>query len=87
VFHGPKRISVTGLMQSVFEELALLEASIAFVGFFMTLRHFRGALRYLSLALLSDALSNVAYLLFTHETIFMMNSLIVCAMIVCFSDT
>lgn len=40
VFHGPKKISVTGLMWFVFEELALLEASIAFVGFFMTLSHF-----------------------------------------------
>jgi hypothetical protein len=73
-----------GWMQSVFEELAVLEASIAFVGFFITLSHFRGAVRYLSIALISDALSNVAYLLFPHEAIFMMNSFVVCAMIACF---
>jgi hypothetical protein len=71
-------------MQSVFEGLALLEASIAFVGFFMTLRYFRGAIRYLSIALMSDALSNLAYLLLPSEAIFMANSFIVCAMIVCF---
>jgi hypothetical protein len=62
-------------MQSVFEELALLEASIAFVGFFMTLSHFRGAIRYLFLALLSGALSNLAYLLFPCEAIWQTLSL------------
>lgn len=68
----------------MYEEFALLEAFIAFVGFLMTLRHFSGAMRYLSMALLSDAVSNVLYVVLSDSDVFTVNSFVMCAMVLCF---
>lgn len=68
----------------MYEEFALLEAFVAFAGFLMTLRHFSGAMRYLSMALLSDAVSNVLYVAFSYSDVFTVNSFVICAMMLCF---
>ena len=66
----------------MFEELAALEAIIALSGFVMTLRHFKGAMRFLSLILLCDALSNIFYIFFLeNEIVFMANALTICVLV------
>lgn len=69
----------------MFEEFAILEAITAFLGFIITLKHFRGAMKFLSLALLSDALSNLLYIFLLNEIVFTANALIICALVVLFS--
>jgi len=69
----------------MFEEFAALEAAIAFLGFIITLKHFRGAMKFLSLALLSDALSNLIYIFFPDEIVFTANALIICALVILFN--
>jgi uncharacterized membrane protein len=68
----------------MFEEFALLEAFVALVGFLITLDRFRGAIKYLSIALLSDAVSNILYIIFQNSDVFTANTFVICAMTICF---
>jgi hypothetical protein len=68
----------------MFEEFALLESFVALVGFLITLKHFKGAMRYLSIALLSDSVSNIFYTIFQNSDVFTANTFVICAMIICF---
>jgi len=69
----------------VYEEFAALEALVALSGFVVTLKHFRGAMRFLSLILLCDALSNIIYVLLpTNEIVFTFNALAICALVILF---
>jgi hypothetical protein len=65
----------------MFEEFALLEAFVALVGFLITLDRFRGAMRYLSIALLSDAVSNMLYVFYLNSGVFTINTFVICAMV------
>ena len=70
----------------MFEELAALEAIFALFGFAITLRYFRGAMRFLSLILLCDALSNILYIFLpTNELVFTGNAIIICILMILFS--
>lgn len=69
----------------MFEEFAVLEAAIASLGFVITLKFFSGAMKFLSLALLSDAISNILYIFLLDEIVFTANALIMCILIILFN--